>query len=70
MQPNQAVVVPVLLTVEQAAEYLGASNVWSVRRLIQLGRLPVVRVGKRLNIPLASLDEYIQANTRRRGVSQ
>ena len=56
-----------LLTVEEAARYLRASTVWTVRRLIYLGRLPYVKVGKRFNIRRTDLDSWIAANSQREG---
>lgn len=56
---------PALLTIEQAAEYLGASTVWAVRRLLSLGKLPYVKVGKRFNIRRSELDKFIESRERR-----
>jgi excisionase family DNA binding protein len=56
---------PALLTVEQAAEYLGASTVWAVRRLIALGKLPYVKVGKRMNVRRSALDQFIEGREKR-----
>jgi excisionase family DNA binding protein len=66
MEPSTGVSVqPALLTIEQAAEYLGASTVWAVRRLISLGKLPYVKIGKRYNVRRAALDNYIEERERR-----
>jgi excisionase family DNA binding protein len=59
-------VTPALLTVPEVQRYLGASTPFTVYRLINKGKLPVVRVGKRLNIPRQALDEFIQRNQVRR----
>lgn len=56
---------PALLTVEQAATYLGASTVWAVRRLISLGKLSSVKVGKRMNIRRSELDRFIESRETR-----
>lgn len=61
---------PALLTLEQSAKYIGAATVWAVRRLIYAGKLPYVKVGKRFNIPKASLDKWIEKNTQREGVAR
>lgn len=50
-----------LYTVQEAAEYLGRS-VWSVRELIWAGRLPIVRVGRRIHLDLYDLDTFIEQN--------
>ncbi len=50
---------PRLLTVEQAAEYLGRSA-HSVRHLIRAGRLPVVRLDDRLYLDRKDLDRVIE----------
>lgn len=58
---------PALLTIPEVQRYLGASTPFTVYRLINLGRLPVVKVGKRLNVPKAALDSFIRENQRFRG---
>lgn len=66
MEPTTSVPVqPALLTIEQAAEYLGAASVWAVRRLISLGKLPYVKIGKRYNLRRAALDKFIEDRERR-----
>ena len=57
---------PALLTIPEVQRYLGASTPFTVYRLINKGKLPVVRVGKRLNVPKSSLDEFIRTNQVRR----
>ena len=47
-----------LLTVKEAAEYLGRSE-WSVRELIWAGSLPIVREGRRIHLDLEDLDNWI-----------
>ena len=50
-----------LYNLPEAAAYLGRS-LWSVRRLIWNGKLPVVREGKRVQIDLQDMDEFIEKN--------
>ena len=47
-----------LLTVKEAAEYLGRS-VWSVRELVWGGSLPCVKVGRRIHLDIFDLDKWI-----------
>jgi excisionase family DNA binding protein len=56
---------PTLLTVQEAAVYLGAASEWAVRRLIYAGKLSYVKVGKRFNLRRADLDIWIDQNVRR-----
>jgi len=55
---------PSLLTIQQAARYLAASE-WAVRRLIYAGKLSYVKVGKRFNLRRAELDTWIAQNVQR-----
>lgn len=55
---------PALLTIPEAQRYLGASTPFTIYRLINLGRLPSVKVGKRHNIPREALDTFIRDNQR------
>jgi excisionase family DNA binding protein len=50
-----------LYTVEEAGMYLGRSD-WSVRRLIWDGLLPQVKVGRRVQVDIQDLDEFIEHN--------
>jgi excisionase family DNA binding protein len=50
---------PVLLTVKQAAVYLGRSE-QSVQHLIFQRDLPVVRVGRRVHLDRRDLDAWIE----------
>ena len=54
---------PRLLTVQEAAVYLGAT-VWCMRRLILRREVPVVQVGKRQNVAREDLDGWINAHKR------
>ena len=51
---------PRLLSVRQAAAYLGISH-WTVRELVWKGELPEVRLGRRLLLDLRDLDRLIEA---------
>lgn len=50
-----------LFTVKEAAELLKTSRV-QIRKMIQNGELPAVKVGREYRIPLVCLKEYIEAN--------
>jgi excisionase family DNA binding protein len=52
-----------LLTVEQAAPYLGAQSDRMARRLIAQRRIRFVRVGRNVRIPESAIIEYVKANT-------
>jgi excisionase family DNA binding protein len=52
---------PVLLTVKQAAVYLGRSE-QAVQHLIFQRGLPVVRVGRRVHLDRRDLDIWIEKN--------
>ena len=52
---------PVLLTVKQAAVYLGRSE-QSIQHLIFQRELPVVRVGRRVHLDRRDLDIWIEKN--------
>ena len=58
---------PTLLTVQEAAVYLGAASEWAVRRLIYAGKLSYVKIGKRFNVRKVDLDAWIDQNVRREG---
>jgi excisionase family DNA binding protein len=53
---------PRLLTVDQAAEYLGRSKV-AVQHMVAARRLPVVRDGRRIFLDVRELDRWIEQNT-------
>ena len=57
--PGKGTLRPRLLDVEQAAVYLGRTKV-SVQHLISAGRLPVVRVDRRVFIDVRDLDTLIE----------
>jgi len=58
---SHAGVQPVLLTVKQAALYLGRSEA-SIQHLIFNRELPVVRVGRRVHLHRKDLDNWIEKN--------
>jgi excisionase family DNA binding protein len=55
-------IVPRLLTVREAAVYLGRS-VAGVEHLIHRKQVPVVRRGRRVHLDRESLDKWIEGNT-------
>ena len=50
-----------LYSISEAATYLGRS-VWSVRELIWGGKLPCVKVGRRIHLDIIDLNEWIERN--------
>ena len=50
-----------LLTIKEVAEFLKTSRV-QVRKMIQEGNLPAVKVGQEYRIPSACLKEFIAQN--------
>ena len=59
--PPQKPVPQRLLSVEQAAEYLGLSK-WEVYKMIEDGTPPCVRRGKRKLVDKKDLDDWIDKN--------
>ena len=55
------VIQPALLSVKQAAVYLGRSE-QSIQHLIFQKELPVVRVGRRVHLDRRDLDAFIEKN--------
>jgi excisionase family DNA binding protein len=51
-------IVPRLLTIKQAAIYLGAA-VWAIRQAIWANDLKACKIGRRFVIPREELDAYI-----------
>jgi excisionase family DNA binding protein len=49
---------PRLLSVREAAAYLG-STVWAIRTLVWEEQIPHIRIGKRLLIDRADLDNFV-----------
>ena len=50
-----------LLTVKETAGLLKTSRA-QIRKMIQNGELPAVRVGREYRIPLVCLKEYVETN--------
>ena len=50
-----------LYSISEAAEYLGRS-VWSIPELIWAGKLPSVKVGRRIHLDIIDLDNLIERN--------
>lgn len=50
------------VSIEQAAEMLGVSRAFAFR-LAARGELPTVRLGRRLLVPLSSLEEVLTPDT-------
>lgn len=48
-----------LLSVDEAAEYLGRSS-WAVREMIRAGKLPCVRFDRRIFLDRLDLDRLIE----------
>lgn len=53
-----------LYSIPEAAMYLGRS-VWSIRELIWSGRLPCVKVGRRIHVDINDLDSFISQHKTR-----
>jgi excisionase family DNA binding protein len=47
--------------VQEAAVYMGLP-VWGMRHMIEVGRLPVVRNGRRILLDIRDMDAYIDQN--------
>ena len=50
-----------LYSIKEAASYLGRSE-WGVRELVWAGRIPFVKVGRRVHIDIHDLDNFIEQN--------
>ena len=50
-----------MLTVKEAAQLLKTTG-QQIRKMIQSGELPAVKVGREWRIPLAGVREYFEAN--------
>ena len=55
----------ILCSLDQAAVLLGGISPRTVRRLADRGELATCKVGRRLMIVRASIDEYVQSHTKR-----
>lgn len=58
MQPHTKQQTPLAYTAEEVAERLGLSA-WSVRYAVRKGELRAVKLGRRILIPAAALDEFL-----------
>lgn len=60
-----------LLTTKEAAQYLGVST-WTIRRLVQEGKLPVVSGCEECNwrFDVRDLDHWIEQNKELKGVTR
>ena len=50
-----------LYSIPEVAEYPGR-NVWSIRELIWAGKLPSVKMGRRIHVDIFDLDNWIEKN--------
>lgn len=57
---------PIAFDIPGAARFLSATE-WAVRRLIYAGKLSYKKVGKRIVIPRAVLEEFITIGLKREG---
>jgi len=64
MKHEESNIRPRLLTVKEAAIYLGRS-VNAIRELVWKGALPIVRTDRRIHFDIHDLDEWIQKNKTR-----
>jgi excisionase family DNA binding protein len=61
IQPGGATVKSRLLTVEQAASYMGRSEE-AMQHMIASGKIPAVRIDRRVFIDMRDLDKLIEDN--------
>jgi len=50
-----------LYTLPEAAQYLGRT-LWSMRELVWVGKIPIVRDGKRIFVDINDLELYVTKN--------
>jgi len=60
---NETIAKPNLLDVAGVADYMNI-NIRQVRRMIELRKLPVIKIGKHVRIAQADIDSYLKSNTR------
>ena len=60
---NETIAKPNLLDVAGVADYMNI-NIRQVRRMIELRKLPVIKIGKHVRIAQADIDSFLKANTR------
>lgn len=51
---------PGTMTVEQAAKWLGIGRSLAYR-MVNEGKIPTIRMGRRILVPVAKLEEMVQA---------
>ena len=51
---------PRLLSLPEAARYLGGISVWTVRAMAWRGEIPEVRIGRRLLFDVQDLDSLVE----------
>ncbi len=56
-----------LYNIAEAGTYLGRTA-WSIRRLIWRGELPSVRTGRRVQVDVKDMDEFVDRNKVQEGV--
>lgn len=49
---------------QEAADFLGVSQ-WLILELVKRGELPSLRLGRRIVVPRAALDQMLESATRR-----
>ena len=59
---NAATVPKLALSIEEASEALALSP-RTVEKLVRLGQLPVVRVGRRVLLPVSALQAWLDSQT-------
>jgi excisionase family DNA binding protein len=57
---SPGIIRPRLLSVPEAARYLGGISVWTVRALAWRGEIPEVRIGRRLLFDVQDLDSLVE----------
>ena len=60
---------PIAFDIPSAAKFLSATE-WAVRRAIYAGKLSYKKIGKRIVIPRAVLEEFVSTGLKREGVGR
>jgi len=55
---------PIAVSIARAASLVGLSK-WTIRAYARAGKLPVARFGKRVLVPMASLEQLVRDATRK-----
>lgn len=58
-QRTEQRIVPKILTLQEAADYLKI-GIWGMRRLVWEGQLPVVRIRRKMMFDKGDLDRFIE----------